>query len=203
VFLNFPSPKGFAVSKKLVLKSLAAVALAFPLLASAESQLTVGTGSAAAKLNFEIKIPRVLFLGVGSGAATPLSNNATVDLVSFDYTNNPLAVGTGPTGTANTISGNVVPVRVFGNNGQIVITATNPANLASGTDTIAFSEISATSSDTNLPAPALGGGTANPVLSGGSKVTVRNANWTFAYANNTQAAAGTYTGQVTYTATMP
>ena len=45
---NMISSKGFAVSKKLVLKSLAALMLATPLLASAESQLTVGAGTAAA-----------------------------------------------------------------------------------------------------------------------------------------------------------
>jgi hypothetical protein len=190
------------VSKKLVLKSLAALLLATPLLASAGSQLTVGTGSAAAKLNFQIVIPRVLFLGVGTGAALPLATDTTVDQVSFNYTTNPLDVGTGA--VAGAVTGNVVPVRVFGNNGQIQITATNAANLTSGTDTIPFADITVASSDsTNLNAPAMGGGVVSPVLSGGSKVTVRNANWTYSYANTAQAAAGTYTGQVTYTATMP
>lgn len=190
------------MSKKLVLKSLAALMLATPLLASAESQLTVGAGSAAAKLNFQIVIPRVLFLGVGTGSATPLATNATVDTVTFDYSSNALDVGTGA--AASTITGAVVPVRVFGNNGQIQIAITNPANLVSGADTLPFTDITVTSSDaTNLNAPAMGGAAVNPVISSGTKVTSRTANWTYAYANTAQAAAGTYTGQVTYTATMP
>jgi hypothetical protein len=194
------------VSKKLVLKSLAALLLATPLLACAESQLTVGTGSAAAKLNFQIVIPRVLFLGVGTGSATPLATNTTVDTVTFDYTTNPLAVGTGA--AAATVTGAAVPVRVFGNNGVVQIGVTNPANLSNGAtptpDTIAFTAITVTSSDaTNLNAPAMGGAAVNAVVSSGTKVTARNATWTYAYANTAQAAAGTYTGQVTYTATMP
>jgi hypothetical protein len=191
------------MSKKLVLKSLAALLLASPLLASAESQLTVGAGTASARLNFQIVIPRVLFLGVGTGSATPLATNATIDTVTFDYTSNPLAVGTGA--AAGTVTGAVVPVRVFGNNGQIQIAITNPANLGNGSgDTIAFTDITVVSSDaTNLNAPAMGGAAVNPVISSGTKVTSRTANWTYAYANTAQAAAGTYTGQVTYTASMP
>jgi hypothetical protein len=34
-------------------------------------------------------------------------------------------------------------------------------------------------------------------------VTNRTANWTYAYANTANAAAGTYEGTITYTATMP
>jgi hypothetical protein len=71
-------------------------------------------------------------------------------------------------------------------------------------DTIAFTDITVVSSDaTNLNAPAMGGAAVNPVISTGTKVTSRTANWTYAYANTAQAAAGTYTGQVTYTASMP
>lgn len=103
------------MKKNLVLKSALALSLASPLLASAESQL-VNTGSAVARLDFRVIVPRVLFLGVGAGAdaATP-GNNADVSTVTFDFTNNPAAVGTG--GAAAVISGNVVPVRVIGNNG--------------------------------------------------------------------------------------
>ena len=49
----------------------------------------------------------------------------------------------------------------------------------------------------------MSGGTSAPVLTTGTKVTSQTANWTFAYANTVTPAAGTYTGTVTYTASMP
>ncbi len=185
-----------------ITKSALALMLATPLMASAESQLVNGAGAAAARLNFRVIIPRVLFLGVGTGAlVTPLATNAAVDTVIFDYTTNPNDVGSGL--VAGAVTGNVVPVRVFGNNGQISIAVTNPANLVSGTDNSPFTSITAVSSDaTNLPVPAFGGAAVAPVLSAG-RVTDRSATWTFSYANTLNAAAGTYNGQATYTATMP
>lgn len=192
----------------LILKSAMALALATPLLASAESQLVIGTGSASADLDFRIIVPRVLFLGVGTGAAG-LTTNTTIDTVTFDYSSNPAALGTGA--AAGTITGNVVPVRVVGNNGQITLTASTTGALTNGTaDTIAWSQITSTSSLAALPSPvipATGAGTAsNVTLSLGSKVTDRSANWTFSYANSAVVAPGTYgttNGRVTYTAAMP
>lgn len=200
--------------KKLIVVSALSLAGLTAFNAHAESNLVIGTGSATARLDFRVVVPRVLFLGVGTGAATtPLANNTTVDRVTFDYTTNPDAVGGGPTATAGSITntggfaGNAIPVRVFGNNGQIVVTATNPVNLVNAStpaDTIPFSQISGTSSDTALPVPAVNGGTSSPTFNAGStKVTSRTANWTFAYANAASVAAGTYNGQVTYTASMP
>jgi hypothetical protein len=193
------------VKKSIFLKSAIALALATPLLASAESQLTIGAGSAAAKLDFRVIIPRVLFLAVGTGSAG-LTTDTTIDQVTFDYTTNPAAVGTGA--AAGAITGNVVPVRVLGNNGVIALASTNTGALTNATgDTIPWSEITATSSDaTNFASPAPTGASVNLGLSTGTKVTSRTANWTFSYANNAVAAPGTYgttNGRVTYTATMP
>ncbi|MEZ5706440.1 MAG: hypothetical protein R3E56_14915 [Burkholderiaceae bacterium] len=186
-------------------KSAIALAIAAPLMASAESQLTIGSGSASADLNFRVVIPRVLFLAVGTGAAG-LTTNTTEDTVTFDYTSNPADVGTG--NAAGSITGNVVPVRVLGNNGVIALASSNTGALTNGTgDTIPWSEITATSSDaTNFASPAPAGGSVNLGLSQGTKVTSRTADWTFSYANTTVAAPGTYgvtNGRVTYTATMP
>lgn len=190
---------------QILLKSALALALATPLLASAESQLTIGTGTAAAKLDFRVVVPRVLFLAVGTGAAG-LTTNTTVDTVTFDYTTNPGAVGTGA--AAGAITGNVVPVRVLGNNGVIALASTNTGALTNATgDSIPWSEITATSSDTtNFASPAPSGASVNLGLSSGTKVTSRTANWTFSYANANVVAPGTYgatNGRVTYTATMP
>jgi hypothetical protein len=201
--------EGNVVNKSsLILKSALALALATPLLASAESQLTIGTGDANARLDFRIVVPRVLFLGVGTGAAG-LAANSTIDTVTFDYSSNPSAIGTGA--AAGAITGNVVPVRVVGNNGQITLTANTTGALTNGTaDTIAWSEITATSSLAALPSPAIpltGAGVAsNVTLSSGTKITDRSANWTFSYANSAVVAPGTYgttNGRVTYTAAMP
>lgn len=197
------------MKKALLLKTAVALALTAPTLSMAESQLVIGTGNASAKLAFRVTIPRVLFLGVGTGSAT-LANNTTVDLVSFDYSASPQAVGTGTGGTA---TGNVVPVRVVGNNGTIGLTASVAGALSNGNgDTIAWDQITATTSVAELPSPPipLTGSSATasnvtPTL--GTKVTDRTANWTFRYANNTVVPAGVYGGtggaQVTYTASMP
>lgn len=198
------------MNKSLLLKTTLALAMATPLLASAESQLIAApTGSAVARLDFRVIVPRVLFLGVGTGAGGVV-NNTTVDTVTFDYTTNAAAVGTGA--AAAVISGAVVPVRVIGNNGQITLTATTTGALTNGTsDTIQWSEISAVSSlPLTLPSPIIpnsGVGTSsNVTLSSGTKITDRSANWTFSYANTAVVAPGTYgttNGRVTYTAAMP
>ncbi|MDZ4125816.1 MAG: hypothetical protein U1E02_16805 [Hydrogenophaga sp.] len=198
------------MKKALLLKTTLAVALATPLLASAESQL-VTTGNAVARLDFRVIIPRVLFLGVGAGAtALPAATNTSVDLVTFDYTANPAAVGTTAPGTS---SNNVVPVRVVGNNGQIVLTAATTGALSNGSgDTIPWSQISAITSVPELPSPVIpltGTGAGSNVTLNGTKTTDRTANWTFSFANSTVVPAGTYgatvanNSRVTYTATMP
>lgn len=198
------------MNKALLLKITLALALATPLLASAESQL-VTTGNAVARLDFRVVVPRVLFLGVGTGAnAANPATNASVDTVTFDYTTNPGAVGTAGA-AAGVITGNVVPVRVIGNNGQVTLAASTTGALTSAdSDTIPWSEITATSNAVELPSPvipATGAGTAsNVTLSSGTKITNRTANWTFSYANSTIVAPGTYgttNGRVTYTAAMP
>lgn len=192
----------------LLLKSALALALATPLLASAESQLVIGAGNASARLDFRVIVPRVLYLGVGTGSAA-LSNNTSVDTVTFDYSTNPAALGTGA--AAGAITGNVVPVRVLGNGGQITLTANTTGALTNATaDTIPWTQISATSSLGALPSPVIpltgAGAASNVTLSSGTKITDRSANWTFSYANGAVVAPGTYgttNGRVTYTATMP
>jgi hypothetical protein len=193
------------MKKHLLLKSALALALATPLLASAESQLRVGAGSAAANLDFRVVVPRVLFLAVGAGAAG-LADDPNINTVTFDYTTNPAAVGTGA--AAGAITGNVVPVRVLGNNGVIALASTNTGDLANGAgDTIPWTEITVESSDAaNFDSPAPSGASVNLGLSSGTRITSRTANWTFSYANTAVVAPGTYgttNGRVTYTATMP
>ncbi len=194
------------MKKALLLKTTLALALASPLLASADSQLVTGAGTATANLDLRVVIPRVLFLGVGTGSGTPLATNGVVDALTFDFSTNPLDVGTGAAAGSITSSGPTsgtasIPVRVFGNDGQITVTATNPLVLTSGTDTIPFTELSVASSNAAFAAPGFSGGTSLPTPTG--RVTNQTADWTYTYANDTTPAFGTYVGRVTYTATMP
>ena len=197
------------MKKHILVIALSLVSLA-PFAAHAESNFVVGAGTAAARLDFRVILPRVLFLGVGTGAAGTVAN-ATVDALIFDYTTNGGAIGSGAAAASITNTGgfaaNAIPVRVLGNNGQIVLTSTNSGNLVNSVtpaDTIPFTQITSNTSDPLLPVPVANGGTANPTFNTGStKVTTRTANWTFAYANTVTPAAGTYNGTVTYTASMP
>ena len=192
----------------LALKATLALALASPLLASAESQL-VTSGNAVARLDFRIIVPRVLFLAVGSGVAPALpTTDTTIDTVTFDYTTNAAAVGQGT--AAAVITGNVVPVRVIGNNGQVTLAASTIGALTNAAgDTIDWSEITSTTSVAALPSPVIpntGAGTAVNVTLSSGKITNRTADWTFSYANSAVVPPGTYgttNGRVTYTAAMP
>ncbi len=111
-----------------------------------------------------------------------------------------------------TPSGNVLPVEVRSNAGQVTLRATATATattaLASGANTIPLSEITIATSDSNLPAPLIpntGTGAAVTVVATAfaGLVTQRTANWTLSYANLASRRAGTYTGQVTFTASSP
>lgn len=198
------------VMKKHILVITLSLTSLMTLSAHAESNIVIGAGAAAAKLDFRVVLPRVLFLGVGTGAAGAVAN-ATVDRLTFDYTTNGGAIGSGAAAASITNTAgfalNAIPVRVLGNNGQIVLTSTNSGNLVNSVtpaDTIPFTQITSITSDPLLPVPVANGGTANPTFNTGStKVTTRTANWTFAYANTVTPAAGTYNGTVTYTASMP
>ena len=188
---------------QLFLKSALVLAMAVPMLASAESNLVASNGnnpasiSATARLNFSVVIPKVLFLGVGTGYNS-LAGSGDIDLLTFDYSAAAATVGNGTDSASQ-----AVDVRVLGNNGQINIAAAGSGTgLTSGTDTILWTEILATSDDaTNFDVPAVGG-TAAPLLTAG-KVTSQTTKWNYAYSNTNVVAPGAYTGQITYTATMP
>jgi len=194
--------QGNVVKKSLFVKTAVALALAAPLLASAESQLVVGgNNSAAARLDFRVVVPRVLLLQVGTVGS--------VDLVEFDLGTNEPGTGT-PVGRTG---GAAVPVRVLGNNGPITLAVTNSGDLTTGTagETIPWTQIAVTSTSTSgspipHPSAAFNGNTVLTTTAG--KVTNSQANWTFNYLNNLTVPAGTYggvntnNGRVTYTASM-
>jgi hypothetical protein len=199
----------------------AAVAL-LPLAATAESNFQTGAAAltATAKVDFQVTIPKVLYLRVGTGSAYPntLSSVGTVDLLSFSPTAAVVGNGTAVAGAGGDLTGGVETAAIISNSGNVTLNATATGALSDGAagDSIAYSQITTTASAltggyTLLPAPVLSNATsANVVLTApASKVITADAKWTYAYANTTTPPAGTYggvntnNGRVTYTATMP
>lgn len=202
-----------------IIKSAVAVALALPLFAHAESQFTTGAGTpitASAKVDFQITIPKVLFLQVGTG--TNMATNATVNKIDFTV---PAAnVGDGSVISASAGSGDLgngtVTAKVLGNNGTITFTSTTLGALGNGSgDSISYGQIAtataALTSATVLAAPALADGATTTVTltPPSGKIMQRDAKWTYTYLNAAVVPPGTYGGtatnnsRVTYTASMP
>ena len=176
-----------------------ATALAFGAgAAHAESQATVGSGASAARVNLRVIVPYTLYFAVGPGATGPRTPNPAVSTVTYTY------AGAGDTLGNGTPSGNVtIPVRIYCNAGPTTISVSHPANLVSGTDTIPFTQIVATSQDpANFPVPVMGGAAVNPPTNGASRITNRSSNWLYRYANQFKPAPGTYAGTATYTAAL-
>ena len=180
---------------------LAALGLT-PLVVQAESNEGNGTGTADAKLNLKVTIPEFLYFRVGT------TGTGNVDTITFAPGAGAVGDGTSIAGTGGDAAGSGANVRLRSNAGAIKIIETNNQTtglLGATTGTsIPLTEISTVVSvDANLLAPALsnGGGTTVSIpLTGGTKVTMRNAVWTYAYNNTTVPDADTYDVQITYTA---
>ncbi len=199
--------------------------LMLPTLSQAESDINTPTpanGTASARVDFRITVPRILFLQVGTG--TSFVDNPTINLIDFVVT--PANLGGGPI-TATAASGDVgsgaVTVRVFGNDGAIGLTSTTTGNLtnaALGGDTIPWTEINVASvagtaagvfQPAIIPHPTFVAGATSPAVSlaATAKVVRSSGTWTYTFANSTPYAAGTYggvgvqNGRVIYTATLP
>lgn len=212
------------MTRSFALKSLIAIAAAaLPLAASAESNVQTGAATASpgatAHVDFQITIPKVLYLRVGTGSnytTGALTANTAVDQVQFAPSAAALGNGTPIAGTGGDLTGGVETAAVVSNSGNVTLNATASGALSDGgTSTIAFTQITTTSSTltsaTALPAPALTNGVStNVVLTApASKIINQDAKWTYAYANTGLPSAGTYGGvntnnsRIVYTATMP
>ena len=201
--------------------------IGLPGVARAESNVQTGAGSltATAHLDFQIVIPRVLFLQVGTG--TLLANNAAIDRIVYDLSATPAIIGNGVQQTATSggdVSPGVVSARVIGNSFAAAanLTATTGGALSNGAgNTISWSEIAITTAAgvpataTNLAHPGTpnlaDAGSTTVSLTPVAKVINQTAQWTFKYKNTNIPPAGTYgatgvapaNGRVTYTITMP
>lgn len=185
--------------------------------ALAESSYTTGAGTldASARLDFQIIIPKILYLRVGTG--TNLANNTTVNLISFNVPAASVGNGTPVAATAGSgdLGNGTVTARVIGNSGNILLSSTTTGPLSNGIgDTISYGQISTAAailtSSSALPAPALAdGATTTTTVTAVAKVVNRDAQWTYSYLNSGVVAPGTYggvninAGRVTYTASMP
>ena len=177
---------------------------------------------AQVELRFAIQIDKFVYLRIGDGS---LSSPGTPSTVAFTLAPSVPGGPASPTGGSNRpadwtgavpsftvgASGQVLPVEVRSNAGQVRLYATVTAPLASAGNTIPMSHIAIASDQAStLPAPTLpasGIGSTVDVAGGGAGtfsplVTARSANWTFSLPTGNAAsyAAGQYSGQLTFTA---
>ena len=206
-----------STSPRALALSIAVMAAVLPGAANAESNFQTGAGAlnATARVDFQITIPKILFLQVGTGAL--YTTTATVNLIDFTV---PAAnVGNGTAVNASAAAGDlgngVVTAVVRGNNGNITLNATSVGAIGNGAgDSIAWSQITTTAAalttGTVLTPPVLANGaSANVTLTAVAKVVNQDARWTYQYANSAVVPSGTYGGvnvnnsRVTYTAALP
>lgn len=210
--------------KKLALTAALGALIASPLLSHAESNYVTGAGatSATAKLDFQIIIPKALYLRIGTG--TDNAVGGSVDLLTFTVPGTNIGDGTVISPTGGDIGGNAVTVRAYGNGGNpITLNSSVTGPLSNGVgDTIPWSQITVTPgalavtttgyTNAAITHPAFsatsGAGTATTLTAGAAKVARVEGKWTFAYANAAIVPAGTYGtsangGRVTYTIAQP
>lgn len=198
---------------------LFAILASSPLLAHAESTFTTGTGTpitASAHLDFQITVPKILFLRVGTGS--DFATTATINQIAFSVPAANLGDSSSIAATAGSgdLGNGAVTAKVVGNNGNVTFTSTTLGALGNGSgDTISYGQIGTTvatlTSATALPHPTLADGatTTLTLTPASGKVVDRDARWTYAYLNQNVVAPGTYGGtnvnnsRVTYTASMP
>jgi hypothetical protein len=197
------------------------VAMLLSLMAPAASTRRSGPGalSATARVSFQVTIPKILYLRIGTGTAYPttLGNLGTINLLSFSPSAAVLGNGTPVAGSGGDLTGGVETAAIISNSGNVTLNATASGALGDGAgDSISYTQISTAASAltagyTLLAAPTLTNATtSNIVLTApATKVIKADARWTYSYANGAAPPAGTYGGvnvhnsRVVYTAAMP
>lgn len=219
------------MTKFVLLAGVAGIAaqIALAPIAHAESNLAPAAGSAGARVDFQIKIPKVLFLRVGIGANS-LASDSRVDLIDFNVA--AADVGNSVAQSATAASGDLgygsVIVALFANGGNsATLNSHTTGQMTNGAgDTIPWSEIAVNAQTLpfGVPSPLINTVVSHPAFNDtpgggdGSQVTVSAATghvvavagrWTFSYKNSQPVTAGSYggvgtqNGRVTYTAAQP
>jgi hypothetical protein len=192
------------------------------LLCHAESSVHTGAGAqaSAAHLDFQITIPKFLFLRVGTGTGTVaggLGTNGNIDLITWAPASGTVGNGVALAGTGGDLGGGVESAMIVANQGNnVTLTSSTLGALGDGVgDTISYAQIRTTASTLTtaqvLRAPALvdGGTRSVNVPAGGAKIVQRDAKWAYTYRNQTTPPPGSYggvntnNGRVTYTASAP
>jgi hypothetical protein len=184
--------------------------------ARAESNFQSGAGAltATTHLDFQIVVPKILYLRVGAG--TNLASNVTVNMLTFTVPAANVGNGTAVASTGGDLSaGAAVTARVIANSGTVTVTTTTPNLIkdAAG-DTISYGQINLvvatlTSGTPFTPAAMSDGAVTTTTIAPTLNVVNQDATWTFTYKNQNVVAAGTYGGvntnnsRVTYTASIP
>jgi hypothetical protein len=185
------------------------------LIASVAEAATIAIGTGARRLIFRV--------GAGTGAAN--SPNATINVVTFTVPAANVGDGTpiagtvapaSPTCPANTVIIDAQARATAGAPSNATITANSSTALTTGVFTIPFTQISWTSSTpggiaclaapVTIPSGTFTGGAAQSLYQApGSFGTSQQACvcQLFNYLNQNIVSAGTYTGRVTYTLSMP
>ena len=197
---------------------LGTAALSLPLVASAASTYTTGSGAltASAAVNFTVVIPQFLYLRVGTGSAYAtgtLATGGSTDLITFSPAVGAVGNGTAVAGVGGDLAGGIETAAILGNGGNVTLVAGVTGALSDGAgDSISFTQITtaaaANAEATLLAAPPLTDTTSSETVPATNKIVKADAKWTFSYSNTVTPAAGTYGGSagnngiVTYTATM-
>jgi hypothetical protein len=205
--------------------------LAYCLSSAAYAELSTMAGTtanpnraltASARLDFLINIDKFIYFGIGGGSSYP-ATSTTIDTVTL---NTNISIPTGA-GTVTPTAGNnksvawngaapsfatsasvALPVQLRSNAGQVSVRASVVSALSNGSQTIPFSGLLISSSDSGFPAPVVpDSGTGASVnitpTAFSSLVTVRDANWSFSYSSAQPLSAGVYNGQLQFTASAP
>jgi hypothetical protein len=204
-----------------IIKTLVAATAVAPLLCQAESTVTTGGASplqAQAHLDFQITIPKFIFVRISSGTGNGTGGWATggaIDLLTWTLTS--ATVGTGPLAptSGGDLGAGVTTAAVVGNSGNVTFGTQTTGTLNDTTgDSISFATISVPlanqvhlSTATTLAFPGLAdGATTNETLTAVGKVVQQDAKWTWSYSNATVPPQGQYGGvntgnsRVTFTA---
>jgi hypothetical protein len=195
-------------------QALLTLAAATPLLCHAESNFQTGAASplrATAHMDFQITVPKFIFLRVGTGTGTAAGGwgvNGKIDLIT-------MAPAAANVGNGVAVAGTGGDLGVVANHGNVTLSSTTLGKLGDGAgDTISYATIKTAASKLTtaqvLPAPALAdGATTSVVVAAAAKIVRRDAKWAYTYTNATKPPAGTYggvntnNGRVTYTASVP
>ncbi len=185
-----------------LIAALVGVGLAAPRATLAESSFCVTAGcSTAARVDFEVIIPRFVRLRIGS-------NLGTIDNVSFQPTGAVVGDSTAVSATSGgDISPGVLTASVLSNGGNVTLVTTltdSASGLNDGAGNfIAWDEIDTADGGT-MTAPTLqNGGVTDVVYTATLNIVNLTDTWTYTYANTTVPVDGTYTGRATYTAGIP